>query len=250
MRFHPRINRMKDMLEANAIGDIIHFRACYFHGSYLDPNRPMSWRQQLAFSGGGAVMDLGIHILDLLRYLLGDVARLRAVSRIVNKTRYTNADRSSKTPNETDEFLSAALEMQNGSVGILETSRISTSALYNEVFEIFGTKGSLLLDFDNSGRLTFIEAGGRGSVLVSGGKPGMHEAGLLPLLPDARQSMGPFVDAHAGAIKNIANWSAGLSPFPGTPTFAEAVKAQSLVHACLRSARKDGQWEVTGGIPG
>jgi predicted dehydrogenase len=204
----------------------------------------MGWRQQLALSGGGAVMDLGIHVLDLLRYLLGDVARLRALSRIVNKTRYTGTDRNSKVPNETDEFLSAVLEMQNGSLGVLETSRVSTSALCNEAIEIFGTKGSLLLDFDNAGRLTLTEAGGREPVLAGSGKPGRHEADLLPLLPDARQSAGPFVDAHAGAIKNMANWSAGLKPFSGTPTFAEAVKSQVLVHACLRSAREDGQWEI------
>jgi predicted dehydrogenase len=204
----------------------------------------MSWRQQLALSGGGAVMDLGIHILDLLRYLLGDVARLQALSRVVNKTRYTDTSRRSKVPNETDEFLSASLETRNGSLGILETSRVSASAVCNEVFEVFGAKGSLLFDFGNTGRLILTEAGGRGSVLVSGGKPGRHEADVLPLLPDARQSMGPFVDAHAGAIKNMANWTAGLKPFPGTPTFAEAVKAQALVHACLRSARENGQWEI------
>jgi predicted dehydrogenase len=244
MRFHPVVNRMKDMLEAGVIGEVIHFRTCYFHGSYLDPNRPMSWRQRLAYSGGGAVMDLGIHILDLLRYILGDVMRLRTISRIVNKTRFTDISHSSKVQNETDEYLHASLEMVNGAVGIMETSRVSTSALCNEAFEVFGTKGSLLLSLDGSDRLMLVEAGGDGPLLVGGGIPGKYEADLLPLLPNARQSMGSFVDAHAGAIKNMAGWSAGLTPFPGTPTFAEAIKAQALVHACLRSAQRDGQWEI------
>jgi hypothetical protein len=51
------------------------------------------------------------------------------------------------------------------------------------------------------------------------------------------------MDAHAAAVKNIANWSAGEKPFTGTPTFAEAVKAQFMVHACLLSAHNDGQWK-------
>jgi predicted dehydrogenase len=244
MRFHPAVNRMKDMLEAGIIGEVIHFRACYFHGSYLDPNRPMSWRQQFACSGGGAVMDLGIHILDLLRYILGDVTRLQAVSRIVHKTRFADISRSSKVQNETDEYLHASLEMAGGAAGIMETSRVSTSSLCNEAFEVFGTKGSLLLNLDGLDRLVLVEAGGQGPLLVRGGIPGKHEADLLPLLPNTRQSIGFFADAHAGAIKNMAGWSAGRPPFPGTPTFAEAIKAQALVHACLRSARKDGQWEV------
>jgi predicted dehydrogenase len=236
MRFFPAVNRMKDLLEADVIGEVIHFRVCYFHGSYLDPARPMSWRQQLGISGGGAVMDLGIHILDMVRYLLGDVVHLRALSRIVCKTRYADSTRSGTIPNETDEYLQASLEMENGAAGILECSRVSTSALCNEGFEIFGSKGSLMLNFAGPGSLTLVEAGGRGPLLVSGTNPGKHEAALLPLLPNSRQTMGAFVDAHAAAIKNMANWTAGLAPFPGTPTFAEAAKAQALVHACLHSA--------------
>jgi predicted dehydrogenase len=243
MRFRPQINRMKDLLEAGAIGEAVHFHVRYFHGSYLDPNRPMSWRQKLALSGGGAVMDLGILILDLVRYCLGDVGRLRASSRIVNPNRYTDASRTVTAPNETDEYLEAVLEMESGALGVLETSRISTSSLCNEGFEVFGKRGSLLLDFDGSGNLTLLEAGSRGPVLLNGAPEGTYEKDLLPLLPGSRQSMGPFIDAHAGAIKNMANWSAGLEPFRGTPAFAEAVKAQALVHSCLRSAQRDGAWE-------
>jgi predicted dehydrogenase len=249
MRFRPLINRMKDMLEAGAIGDVIHFRSCYFHGSYLDPERPTSWRQQLDMSGGGSVMDLGIHVLDLVRYLMGDVLRLQAVSRIVHKIRYPDGGRTAPVPNETDEYLRASLEMENGAAGIMESSRVSTSTICNEGMEIFGTKGSLMLNFEGAGSLALAEAGGRGPLLVTGGAGGKYEEALRPLLPGSRQSLGAFVDAHAAAIKNMANWSAGLPPFPGTPTFAEAVKAQALVHACLRSARADGRWESPEALP-
>jgi predicted dehydrogenase len=243
MRFRPSINRMKDMLDAGAIGRVIHFRSCYFHGSYLDPDRPTSWRQQIDMSGGGSVMDLGIHVLDLIRYLLGDVLRLQAFSRILHKTRYSDSRRTAAVPNETDEYLRASLEMKSGAAGIMESSRISASALCNEGLEIFGDQGSLMLNFEGQGSLTLTEAGGRGPLLVTGGSAGAYETELLPLLPPARQSLGAFLDAHAGAIKNMANWSAGLPSFRGTPTFDEAARAQALVHACLRSARADGQWE-------
>jgi predicted dehydrogenase len=243
MRFRPPVNRMKDMLEAGVIGDVIHFRSCFFHGSYLDPNRPAGWRQQLDLSGGGSVMDLGIHVLDLVRYLMGDVLRLRAVSRIVHKIRYTDESRTTSMPNKTDEYLCASLEMENGAIGIMESSRISTSAVCNEGLEIFGTKGSLILNFEGQGSLTLVEAGGCGPLLVTDGSAGTYEKELMPLLPSVRQSLGAFTDAHAAAIKNMANWSAGLPPFRGTPTFAEAVKSQALVHACLRSAQTEGHWE-------
>jgi len=237
MRFRPMVNRAKDILESGILGEIIHFRLCYFHNSYASADRPMSWRQELDKSGGGAVIDLGIHVLDLCRYLLGDVKRLRAMSRTLHKTRFTKEGLS--VPNNTDEYLQADLEMESGVPGIMECSRVSKSVFGDNVFEIFGSKGTLLLHGKFFCDLTLDAAGASKSV-----KPGKWESELNPLLPDSRQSMGTFVDSHAAAIRNMANWAAGLAPFSGTPVFEEALIAQDLVHACLRSAAADGSWET------
>ena len=236
MRFRPMVNRMKDMLETGVIGQPIHFRVNFFHNSYLSADKPMTWRQDLDQSGGGAVIDLGIHVLDLTRYLLGNVKRLRAVSRILNQTRCTKEGLS--VPNNTDEYLQADIEMENGVPGIMECSRLSKSILGDNLFEIFGTRGTLLLHGKSFSDLTLETE--QGIQL-----PGKLESELRPLLPDSRQTMGTFVDSHAAAIKNMANWAAGLAPFSGTPVFIEAVKAQSLVSACLRSAGSaTGCWET------
>ena len=240
MRFRPMINRMKDMLEDGVIGEPIHFRVSHYHSSYLSADKPMTWRQDISQSGGGVVMDLGIHILDLTRYLLGDVKRLRAVSRILHKTRRTTDGLT--VPNNTDEYLQADLEMENSLPGILECSRVSSSPLGNSLFEVFGTKGTLLLQGERYSQLIIDR--GRGPELLDSVTPGRRETEVTLLLPEARQSLGTFVDAHAAAIKNMANWAAGAAPFSGTPDFAEAAKAQFLVHACLRSAARDGQWEM------
>ena len=80
-------------------------------------------------------MDLGIHILDLARYFLGNVKRLRAVLLILNKTRRTKEGIS--VPNNTDEYLKADLEMESGIPGTFECSRVSKSSLGDNLFEIF-----------------------------------------------------------------------------------------------------------------
>ncbi len=242
VRFRPTVNRMKDLLDAGTIGVPIHFRCCFYHGSYLDEKRPTSWRQQFARCGGGAVMDLGIHILDMVRYLLGEVETVCATARTVNKRRPAKAGEPATVENDTDEYLCAMLHMKSGAAGVMESSRVSTSALGNEVFEIFGTKGSLTLDFDGPGALWHTPADGSGSVRTTGAAPGPYEKAVSALLPPARQSLGPFVDAHAAAILNICRWHAGEKPFAGTPTFVEGVRAQALVDACLRSAESGG-WE-------
>jgi predicted dehydrogenase len=240
LRFFPLVNRMKDILDSGDVGEIIHFRVCYYHGSYLAPCRPMSWRQRLELSGGGAVIDLGIHILDLIRYLLGDVEKISALSRIVNKQRPDENDKEKLLPNETDECLQALLELKNGAMGTLETSRVSNSALCNEGFEVFGRRGSLFLDFSGTGKLVLSDMNKGAQIVLNGTGP--YETGLRQLLPPARQSMGIFTDSHGAAIKNMANWTAGRTPFIGTPSFIEAFKAQELVQVCLDSARQNGQW--------
>ena len=247
MRFRPMVNRMKDMLEAGAIGRVIHFRVCYFHNSYIDAAKPMTWRQDLEQCGGGAVMDLGIHILDLTRYLLGSVKRLRAISRTLHKTRITKEGVS--VPNNTDEYLQADVETESGIPGIMECSRVSKSIIGDNLFEIFGSKGTLLLHGKSFSDLAFDAAVVPGAavseqVLPNNAKPGKLESELRPLLPDIRQTMGTFADSHAAAIKNMANWASGLAPFSGTPVFADAVIAQKLVHACLKSAAADSKWEM------
>jgi len=238
MRFRPDVCRMKDLLEAGTIGKALHFRACFFHGSYLDPNRPASWRQNLAQSGGGAIMDLGIHLLDLVRFLLSrEVSDLRAVMRTVNKKRYTDESRGAMVDNDTDEYACAQLRMEDGTVGVVECSRVSDSTIGNQFFEVFGDKGSLVLQLDVPDSVRLITPNGAGQRVVRGEAAGPYEASLLPLLPGSRQTMGPFMDAHAAAIANIARLAAGLPGFIGTPDIAEGVKAQQLVVRCLEAAQ-------------
>jgi len=48
------------------------FRAVYLHSGAVDPNRPVGWRNLSEKSGGGVVLDLGSHVLDMIYWLLGE----------------------------------------------------------------------------------------------------------------------------------------------------------------------------------
>ena len=48
------------------------FRGRYHRSSYIEADKPMSWRLQREVTGGGALFDLGSHILDLLYFVLGE----------------------------------------------------------------------------------------------------------------------------------------------------------------------------------
>ncbi|MCB0169986.1 MAG: Gfo/Idh/MocA family oxidoreductase, partial [Anaerolineae bacterium] len=77
-RFFPAISRAKQLMDAGFVGRVFSFRGRYFRSSYIDPQKPLSWRLRKDISGGGALFDLGSHILDILYFLLGDFDRVQA----------------------------------------------------------------------------------------------------------------------------------------------------------------------------
>jgi predicted dehydrogenase len=71
LRFHPALRRMRDLVDADAVGDLMFLRARYGHGGRVGYDR--EWRADPAVSGGGELIDQGVHLIDLTRWFLGDV---------------------------------------------------------------------------------------------------------------------------------------------------------------------------------
>ncbi len=88
LRFSPpAVAKARALLKKDALGKIHSFRFTSYHSSYLNPDRPGAWRLKHATSGGGALMDLGSHLLDLLRFLLGEAVEVTSWFDTVVKTR-------------------------------------------------------------------------------------------------------------------------------------------------------------------
>ncbi|MBN1261518.1 MAG: Gfo/Idh/MocA family oxidoreductase, partial [Anaerolineae bacterium] len=142
LRYLPAIRQMKALLSAGALGEVLHFRAHMFHESYLNPQRPMSWRLRKAQAGGGAFMDLGAHLVDLVRYLLGDIAAVRGHTRtFIPRRPVKGADLATV---DVDDWTLATLTLKNGAVGTLETSRMAAGSRESTACEIYGRRGALI----------------------------------------------------------------------------------------------------------
>jgi len=70
-RFHPSFLQTRELLGSGAYGDVFSIRARYGHGGR--PGYEREWRAQREMSGGGELVDQGLHLIDLVRYLAGDV---------------------------------------------------------------------------------------------------------------------------------------------------------------------------------
>src|SRR4051812_24793240 len=71
-RFVPAIRYAYDLIQSGALGQIYHFRAVYLQEWITDPNFPHIWRLDKSLAGSGALGDLGAHIIDLARFLIGE----------------------------------------------------------------------------------------------------------------------------------------------------------------------------------
>jgi predicted dehydrogenase len=71
LRFHPALAQAKEIVAGNGIGPLMFLRGRYGHGGRVGYER--EWRAQPDVSGGGELIDQGVHLLDLARWFLGDL---------------------------------------------------------------------------------------------------------------------------------------------------------------------------------
>ena len=86
-RFVPAIQLAKKLIDEGYIGRILQYRAVYLQEWIMDPNFPLVWRLRKNVAGSGALGDLGAHIIDLARFLVGDVSSVCGLTETFIKER-------------------------------------------------------------------------------------------------------------------------------------------------------------------
>ncbi len=147
-RFVPAIRQIKLLIEQGALGRIYHFRAAYLQ-EWVMPQYdvPLIWRLQKRYAGSGALGDLGAHIIDLARYLVGEITTVGAMTRTFIPERPL-PDGSGVGKVDVDDAFVATVGFENGAVGTLEASRFAAGHKNSQVLEINGEKGSVRFDLE------------------------------------------------------------------------------------------------------
>jgi len=70
-RFHPGLARARELLASGAVGPLMHIRARYGHGGR--PGYDREWRADPERAGGGELLDQGVHLIDLSRWMAGEL---------------------------------------------------------------------------------------------------------------------------------------------------------------------------------
>jgi len=162
-RFAPAVMLAKKLLDEGKLGDIYHFRACFLQDWLVDPNFPLAWRLQKEIAGSGSHGDLGAHLIDLAHYLIGDMTEVIGLSETFIKERPipTNMTGLSATGNNTGEKGQVTVDdatlflakFANGALGSFEATRFASGHRCTNSFEINGSKGSVIFDFERMNEL-------------------------------------------------------------------------------------------------
>jgi predicted dehydrogenase len=152
-RFVPALRYARQLIESGALGQIYHYRAAYLQEGLLpSKNAPRTWRHDKSKAGAGALGDLGAHIIDLGRFLVGEYRRVGALTTTFFKQRAL-PNGQGMAPVDVDDAFAAAIEFENGAIGTLEATRVAAGRKNSNCLEINGEKGSLRFNLERLNEL-------------------------------------------------------------------------------------------------
>lgn len=234
-RFLPAMAAARAIIRAGVIGNVVTWRASLLHASYLNTQRAMTWRLSRKESGGGALIDLGLHMVDAVRMVAGEFEAVRCVTRTVVGERPNAGVSDEMSRVDVDDWALVTADLVNGSTGTIEVSRVHAGREGTFAFEVFGTKGSVSVDLQR-GRAVVVDAASR-DVTQDVILDDPWAAYLKTAFPSSKMSMGLMCDTHAASIYTFLDGCTGGDVgFPARPTLAEAGWTHRVVDACYQSA--------------
>ncbi len=158
-RFVPAVRLAREIIESGELGELFHFRGAYLQD--WGAAESDAWRFDKAAAGSGALGDLGAHVVDLARYLVGEISDVSARVATFWPGR------------EVDDAVEAAVSFEGGPVGTIEATRFATGHRNAFRWEVNGSKGSIAFDMERLNEL---------QVHLAGSTPGARAQGFRTVL--------------------------------------------------------------------
>ncbi|GIV01715.1 MAG: oxidoreductase [Fimbriimonadales bacterium] len=235
-RFCPAIQLAKRMIQEGALGDLRHFRAVYLQDWMSDPSTPMVWRLKKQYAGSGAHGDLNSHLIDLARFLVGEITEVSGVMKTFVRERPI-AEGSQETDTvDVDDATAFLALFENGAMGTFEATRFALGRKNHNRIEINGSKGSLVFNLERMNELEYYD----------GSDPSDRTGFRLiqvtePVHPFVSAWWPPghiigyehtFVNLVADGLQRMAE---GRNP---SPNFEDGLACQRVLDAVERSAER------------
>jgi predicted dehydrogenase len=221
-RWQPHFQFLKHQLETGLIGRV--YRAQFnFHGGWAR-TPDYQWRGD-GHRSNGVLGDLGSHMIDLSRWLIGDVRAVSAdASRMIDRSGFGG------DPAPVNDTAHLTFEYAVGGQGVIDVSSITDvgDSIVRFVVRIDGENGSVEVDHRLGGHEDGVALRvGRGGELKLLEIPDSYFAGF-----ERKDVLGPYHHHRAGARLFIDSILEDRQP---EPSFEDAVAVQRVIDAALRS---------------
>ncbi|GFM55884.1 1-carboxy-3-chloro-3,4-dihydroxycyclo hexa-1,5-diene dehydrogenase [Pseudomonas cichorii] len=240
---NPIIDLAKEMIEAGELGEIISFQGEFSEDFMGDPASPWSWRCEAAHAGG-ALADLGSHLLAMARYLLGDIEAVCADSSTVHRQRPATHGNNELRPIAVDDQTHALLRFASGARGTFSSSWLKHGYKNHLSFEISGTRGTLAFDQERLNELRIYRSGATGRDGFQRILAGPAQAGYAAFCPAPGHQLG-YNELKTLEVHSLIQAVCGLGK--RGPDFEEAWQIERLA-AAIRLAAREQRWVGLGEI--
>jgi predicted dehydrogenase len=230
----PAAARVKQLVEAGFLGRPLHASATYFTYSHLKAGKAASWRMRRAEAGTGVLGDIGSHLVDLVRWWLGDLTAVSAQWLTVTRERPGG-------PVDADEACFFLARLASGAQAVFQASKLVAGRGNFQRVELYGDKGSLVYEAEPG-----IDPTWTGRVFA--GRPDRSSPEAVPLPPALTAGF------EAGEPEGrLATYRRLTDPFfaaleggpPPSPDFGDGAAVQAVLDAVAASAER-GAWVEVG----
>jgi predicted dehydrogenase len=249
LRRTPAVAALRGIVAAGGFGQVQQFNARYFTDYAASPNTPFTWRYQRNEAGSGALGDIGSHIIDLGRSLIGEIESIRgATLETFVRERPVPAGHAVghahvETTGEmravdTDDVAAFEVRFQDGALGSFRCSRIAAGYRNSPAFELLGADASAEFDMERAGEFQFYTraqaapTNGFRRVVVGPHQPGFTEISTLPV---AGAGTG-YTDTYAIQAWQYVQAVASGQPFQAD--FEDGYRVMLICEAVQRAAEQ------------
>lgn len=215
LRLNAVHQEARRLIQSGALGKVVAARLNF---GFLLPEFAQTWRLQVAIGGGGPLMDVGVHAVNLLRYVLNaEVDLVQGASQDWALSRPKGGD--------AEDTAAMTLTLTGGTLATVLVS-FATPGMDNRL-EVYGTEGMLWTDGsigqESTGRLFLRKGEGEAHDATPAEIPEIYAAEIFHLEECARTGRQPLVDATDGARDLAVVLAAAQSAAEGRAVKPEAV---------------------------
>jgi predicted dehydrogenase len=233
-RYTAAMQRFHSMVEAGALGRVFHVNLRWMGSRGADEAAPATWRMDRAQAGHGAMGDMGVHAIDIIRWHFGEFAAVSAQSGIAYPSKIVPGVGKAT---DAEDYCDVTARLLSGALVAFTVSRASR-AMNQQSIEAYGSDGALEYRLDRAKprwwRGELRQAGKDGGFVPVKARAGLSksagEGDAMEVV--GKTTIAPLVKRFLAAVRKGRSES---------PSFEDGMRAQAVLDAVLESIASDGR---------